>query len=223
MAGSECDSTTLLDSRSASLSPAEPNQPNTLDTCTDSTSGTYDSDESKDRIVVRRLDGLDFVEGATVEVEATVWTWNTGSADTLDLYYAADASNPSWTLITSIGPSSGGQNVLTAQYTLPTGSIQAVRANFRYRGSQSSCSGGSYDDAGDDASDDFFRLEYSTNSGSSWSTLASNGDSTSNASWAEATATIPAGSNVQLRVQCSDGAGPGDLVECGIDDVSICE
>ena len=34
---------------------------------------------------------------------------------------------------------------------------------------------------------------------------------------------IPAGSNVQLRVQCSDGAGPGDLIECGIDDVSICD
>ena len=78
-------------------------------------------------------------------------------------------------------------------------------------------------DQGDDASGDFFRLEYSTNGGSSWNTLASNGDTTSNPSWAEATASIPGGSNVQIRVQCSDGAGPGDLVECGIDDVSICE
>ena len=78
-------------------------------------------------------------------------------------------------------------------------------------------------DAGDDASGDFFRLEVSTNGGSSWSTLASNGDSTSNAAWATANAQIPAGSNVELRVQCSDGAGPGDLVECGIDDVSICD
>ena len=34
---------------------------------------------------------------------------------------------------------------------------------------------------------------------------------------------IPAGSNVEVRMQCSDGAGPGDLVECGIDDVSICD
>ena len=78
-------------------------------------------------------------------------------------------------------------------------------------------------DAGDDASGDFFLLEYSTNGGSTWNTLASNGDSTSNAAWNTATASIPGGSNVQLRVQCSDGAGPGDLVECGIDDVSICE
>ena len=77
-------------------------------------------------------------------------------------------------------------------------------------------------DAGDDASGDFFLLEYSTNGGSSWNTLASNGDATQNAAWTTATTPIAAGSNVQLRVQCSDGAGPGDLVECGIDDVSIC-
>ena len=78
-------------------------------------------------------------------------------------------------------------------------------------------------DAGDDAAGDFFRLEYSTNGGSSWTALASNGDSTSNAAWSTATAQIPAGSSVELRVQCSDGSGPGDLVECGIDDVSICD
>jgi len=77
-------------------------------------------------------------------------------------------------------------------------------------------------DAGDDPTGDFFRLEYSTNGGSTWTTLASTGDSTRNASWTNATASIPAGSNVNLRVQCSDGAATGDLVECGVDDVSIC-
>ena len=77
-------------------------------------------------------------------------------------------------------------------------------------------------DTGDDPGDDFFLLEYSTNDGASWNTMVSNGDTRSNAVWAEATAAIPAGSTVQVRVQCSDGSGPGDLVECGIDDVSIC-
>ncbi|MFP3941228.1 MAG: hypothetical protein ACLF0P_13035, partial [Thermoanaerobaculia bacterium] len=77
-------------------------------------------------------------------------------------------------------------------------------------------------DAGDDPSGDFFRLEVSTDGGSSWSTVASNGDSTSNAAWTNATASIPAGSDAQLRVQCSDGSEAGDLVECGIDDLSIC-
>jgi hypothetical protein len=62
----------------------------------------------------------------------------------------------------------------------------------------------------------------STNGGSSWSTLASNGDSTSNAAWNEATTTVAAGTNVQFRVQASDGTASGDLVEAGVDDVSIC-
>ena len=145
--GSECDSTTLLDSRN-SLSPAEPNQPNTLDTCADGTAGSYHSDESNDRIVVRTLDGFDFAEGATVEVEATVWAWTTFTADTLDLYYAADANSPSWTLIGSVSPTGSGAQTLTAQYILPAGSLQAVRANFRYQGAQSSCSGGTYDERG---------------------------------------------------------------------------
>lgn len=77
-------------------------------------------------------------------------------------------------------------------------------------------------DTNDDPGDDFFVIEYSTNGGSTWSTLVSNGDSRLNAAWTNATTTIPAGSNAALRVQCSDGAGPGDLVECGIDDLSIC-
>jgi subtilisin family serine protease len=77
-------------------------------------------------------------------------------------------------------------------------------------------------DTGGDASGDFFRLEYSTNGGSTWTLLASNGDATRNAVWTNATASIPSGANVALRVQCSDGTATGDLVECGIDDVSIC-
>ena len=145
--GTECDSTSLLDGR-ANLGP-EPNAPNTLDGCTDGTSGSYHSDESNDRIVVRTLDGYDFTEGATVEVSATVWAWSTGSSDTLDLYFTGDANSPNWQLIGSLSPSSGGANTLTTQYTLPAGSLQAVRANFRYTGTQSPCSGGAYDDADD--------------------------------------------------------------------------
>ncbi len=76
-------------------------------------------------------------------------------------------------------------------------------------------------DAGDDASD-FFNLELSTDGGNSFTSIASAGDDQVNAAWATANAQIPAGSNVVLRVQCSDGAGAGDLVECGIDDVNIC-
>ncbi|MFK7888417.1 MAG: hypothetical protein AB8G16_16265, partial [Gammaproteobacteria bacterium] len=76
-------------------------------------------------------------------------------------------------------------------------------------------------DGGDD-SGDLFRLEFSTNGGSTWNVAASNGDTRSNATWTNATAIIPGGSNVQVRVQCADGTGGGDLIECGIDDLSIC-
>ena len=145
--GSSCDSQALLDGR-ASNGP-EPNQPNTLDSCVDGTSGSYHSDESNDRIVVTTLDASDMVEGATVRVDATVWAWTTPSSDTLDLYYAADAGNPTWVLIGSVSPTASGQQTLSATYTLPAGALQAVRANFRYQGSQSPCSGGSYDDADD--------------------------------------------------------------------------
>ncbi|MEM9555024.1 MAG: PepSY domain-containing protein [Acidobacteriota bacterium] len=147
VAGTECDSVGLLEGR-ANLGP-EANQPNTLDGCTDGTSGSYQSDESNERIVVRTLDGFDFTEGATVEIAATVWAYSTGSSDTLDLYYAANANSPSWVYITSITPPAGGEQTLTAQYTLPAGSLQAVRASFRYQGSAAPCSTGNYDDADD--------------------------------------------------------------------------
>jgi len=62
----------------------------------------------------------------------------------------------------------------------------------------------------------------STDGGATFTPLASIGDTTSNASWATVAAAIPAGSEVVVRVQCSDGARAGDLVECGIDDFSIC-
>ena len=148
VAGSSCDSTSLLDSRD-SLSPPESNQPNTLNVCTDGTSGTYHNDESTDRLVVSTLDGGNFTEGDTVQIDATVYAWSTGTSDTLDLYYASDATSPSWVFIGSIVPPGGGLRTLTAQYTLPAGGMQAVRANFRYQGAASPCSIGNWDDHDD--------------------------------------------------------------------------
>ena len=77
-------------------------------------------------------------------------------------------------------------------------------------------------DAGDDATGDFFRIELSTDGGSSYTDLVSIGDVQNVAAWTEATAAIPAGSDVRLRVQVSDGSATGDIVEGGIDDLAIC-
>jgi leucyl aminopeptidase len=129
---------------------AEPHQPNTINSsCADGTSGTFHSDESNDRIVVSSTNGGALTHGNTVTVTATVWAWNTGSSDSLDLYYAANANSPSWVLIGTIVPSAGGAQAISRTYTLPTGGLQAVRANFRYLGSASSCSTGAYDDHDD--------------------------------------------------------------------------
>ena len=148
--GSSCDSgPSLLLGKDNMSGGAEPNQPNTINSsCADGTSGTFHSDESNDRLVVTSSGGA-LTHGTTVTVTATVWAWNTGSADALDLYYAANANSPTWVLIGTIVPSAGGAQSISRTYTLPTGSLQAVRANFRYQGSASSCSTGAYDDHDD--------------------------------------------------------------------------
>jgi subtilisin family serine protease len=148
-AGSYCDTVNLVDGR-GTVGP-EQNAPNTISSsCADGNSGTYHNDESLDRIRVSTLDGTALAPGKTVRIEATVWAWSTGTSDALDLYYAADATSPSWTYLTTIVPSAGGAQVLSATYTLPSGgSLQAVRGNFRYTGTVGSCSTGTYDDRDD--------------------------------------------------------------------------
>jgi hypothetical protein len=150
-AGSSCDSgASLLRGRDTLSGGAEPNQPNNINgACADGTSGTFHSDESNDRIVVASTSGGAMTHGQTVRITATVWAWNTGSADALDLYYAANANSPTWVFLGTLVPAAGGAQSLSATYTLPTGSSQAVRANFRYQGSASSCSTGAFDDHDD--------------------------------------------------------------------------
>ncbi len=77
-------------------------------------------------------------------------------------------------------------------------------------------------DTGDDNNGDFFRVEYSLNGGATYNLLISIGDVRTQAQWATANASIPAGSNVLLRVSASDGSSAGDLIEGGVDAVSIC-
>src|ERR1700716_440777 len=149
--GSGCDSgPSLLLGRDTLSGGAEPNQPNTINnSCADGASGTFHSDESNDRVVVQTTDGSARAVGKTVKVSATAWAYSSNTSDALDLYYAANANSPSWVLIATIVPPAAGAQTLSGTYTLPSGSLQAVRANFRYTGSASSCSTGSYDDHDD--------------------------------------------------------------------------
>jgi hypothetical protein len=148
---SGCDSgPSLLLGRDTLSGGSEPNQPNTINSsCADGTSGTFHSDESNDRIVVSTTDGSTLAAGKTVKVSATVWAYSGFTSDHLDLYYTANANSPTWTLIGTITPAAAGAQTLSANYTLPSGSLQAVRVQFRYQGSASSCTSGAYNDHDD--------------------------------------------------------------------------
>jgi leucyl aminopeptidase len=130
---------------------SEPNQPNTLrGSCADGSAGRFHADESLDRIKLSTLDGQSFAPGESVRIEATVWAWAGGpAADRLDLYYAADATRPSWKHVATLTPVAGGTQVLSASYRLPAGRLQAVRARFRYQGSPAPCGSGPFDDHDD--------------------------------------------------------------------------
>ncbi|MGA3129893.1 MAG: protease pro-enzyme activation domain-containing protein [Terracidiphilus sp.] len=147
--GSSCDSgPSLLLGRGNMTGGAEPNQPNTInDSCADGQSGTFHSGESNDRILVASTNGGALTHGNTVTVTATVWAYNT--SDHLDIYYAANANSPSWVFVKTITPTASGAQTLSTTYTLPTGSLQAVRANFRYEQSAAVCTTGEYDDHDD--------------------------------------------------------------------------
>ena len=149
--GTSCDSgPSLLLGRDHMVGGAEPNQPNTINnSCSDGTTGTFHSDESNDRIVVASTSGGPLTHGTTATVTATVWAWSGYTQDSLDLYYAANANNPSWVLIKTLKPTKAGAQNLSTTFTLPTGSLQAVRAQFRYIGSASPCTAGPYNDHDD--------------------------------------------------------------------------
>ncbi|WP_275424878.1 Ig-like domain-containing protein [Archangium violaceum] len=143
-----CDTTTLVRGR-AHLGP-EPHQPNTLGgSCSDGTSGSFHSGSpSIDRILVSRVDGTPFAPGKEVKVDVTVWVGST-SNDRLDLFYATDATAPSWTYITTVTPTGTSARVLSTTYLLPSGSLQALRAVYRSGGSTTTCSTGTLDDHDD--------------------------------------------------------------------------
>ncbi len=147
--GISCDSGASLLLGRSTKGP-EPNQPNTIGaTCADGTSGTFHVDESNDRLKVSTVDGTNFAAGKQVRIDATVWAYSAFSSDKLDLYYAANAASPTWTLITTLTPTAAGAQTLSATYTLPAGSLQAVRAQFRFQSTTAACSAGGYNDRDD--------------------------------------------------------------------------
>lgn len=146
--GPVCDSQGLFVGRGG-VGP-ELNAPNTIGaTCADDSTGTFHSDESLDRIRVSTADGTNLRVGSTVTVQATVWAWSGYGSDTLDLFYAADATNPTWVQFATLTPTASGPSTLTATYTLPAGALQAIRGQFRYGSNTGPCAAGAYNDRDD--------------------------------------------------------------------------
>ena len=149
-AGCSTDGTSLLAGRKGMSGSSS--KSNTLDSCVDGSSGTYLSDESNEALTITS-DFYHLVAGQEAYVVAKVWAYGTGESDTADFYYT---TNPTvlplnWTYIGSETLSGGGyQYVTSPSFTLPSAEEQAVRVNFRHKGSEpSSCSGGSFDDTDD--------------------------------------------------------------------------
>jgi hypothetical protein len=149
-AGRACDSGTLLAGRDTITGGAEPHQPNTLGgSCADGTGGRFHTRESVDRLRVETLDGTPLAAGKAVRVEVTLWSYSRGLANTLEVFAAADATQPAWTPVALVRPLRPGAQTVEATYTLPAGAVQAVRARLRYLGDAGPCGGGRYDDHDD--------------------------------------------------------------------------
>ena len=146
-AGAQCESGSLLDGRGP-LGP-EPNAPNAINnSCSDGDAGAYGSDESLNHLRIRTVDGTTLAPGKAVRIEAAVTAYSLAE-DSVDIYAAADAHNPVWTFVATLRPSATGSDILSTAYTLPAGSLQAIRAAIRYRGTATPCPEGGYDEADD--------------------------------------------------------------------------
>ncbi|MEL6543348.1 MAG: S8 family serine peptidase, partial [Myxococcota bacterium] len=146
-----CSTGDLLGGRGTMSGGSETSAPNTLfSSCADGNLGTYQNDESIEAIRIRTVDDAPFAAGSAVSVEVDVWAWLNGSSDSLDLWHAADAAAPEWTLIGTTTPDGGDAQTLSLGFTLPEGGArQAIRAVFRYRSSPGACVPGGYTDRDD--------------------------------------------------------------------------
>ena len=136
-----CDTTNLVRSQYTS----EPNRPNTLNgACSDGFTTSY----SISRIKLSSVEGGPFTAGQRVRIEVHTIAWSSPAAF-LDLFYTSDATRPAWTHLTTL-PITPGSQVLSAEYVLPAGLLQAVRAQLRIEGEAlSACTGTGYGERDD--------------------------------------------------------------------------
>jgi hypothetical protein len=145
----------LIKSRDNLLIP-EPNSPNTIDSCTDGTYGTYQADESIENITVTSLNGSSFKTGDTVRVDITTYCW--GIQDNLNFVYSnasktVGASAPLPWRVVNIQYCNGSRFFKTFSATFILDNKigeHAIRGSFQYLGNiNKTCGIGGYDDNDD--------------------------------------------------------------------------
>ncbi|MDA8017624.1 MAG: serine protease [Thermoanaerobaculia bacterium] len=196
----------------------------------DKDSGALDNNSTFSNVRIVESGGGECAVDDDFESGAAGWSNDGASTCSTGSYVRGNPSQQISTVVTQpAGSASGSNSIFTATNTgVGTDDVDGgncILSSPGYSvGAPSTLSVNYFHgqrDTGDDAAGDFFNIQYRVDGGS-WQTIVSNGDSRSTAAWTNATATVPAGT-VEVRVQCSDGSGPGDIVECGIDDLSICE
>ncbi|MDC0712426.1 Ig-like domain-containing protein [Stigmatella sp. ncwal1] len=148
--GPLCETGSLLTGRGTQG--PELNAPNTINaSCADGNLGQFHVDESLDGLRIATVGGGPLASGQQVTISATVWAYRTFASDSLDLFHAPDANNPSWTHLAKLVPTAKDRQVLSTTLTLPAGSaLQAIRGVFRYQnGSVTSCAKDGYADHDD--------------------------------------------------------------------------
>eukprot|EP00804_Cyclotella_cryptica_P003615 CCRYP_002210-RA/>CCRYP_002210-RA protein AED:0.19 eAED:0.19 QI:275/1/1/1/1/1/5/100/704 len=148
-----CASGNLLLGR-GNIGPSEGGtSPNSLDSCTDGTNGSYLSDESLERIKISSIDSDLLTVGSPAEIVAVAYVWSS-IQNFVDFYYATDPFSPSWHLIASVSPTWTGRQSMRVQFSLGASALQAVRVVIRYGQSYSNsssfiCPTSGYDDVDD--------------------------------------------------------------------------
>ena len=99
------------------------------------------------------LDEVNFNREAWLksEIETKVWELSNGAHDIAYFYYTDNSDHVpvSWTRIGSVPANGDGLRTLKIEYLLPGSPLQAVYMNLCLFRSQSSCSGGVYDNVND--------------------------------------------------------------------------
>ncbi len=157
---SRCHSSLLLDGR-GSLGPEAnapnnrgfpcptPTDPAAVCQCADGDMGVYHQDESIDFISVSSRGGGTLTGGGLVDVEVRAWIFD-AAQDRVDLFHAADATNPVWVPLPNVALTGDGPQTLRTSYVLPHGRRQAFRASVRFGPLEAGpCVPGDYNDHDD--------------------------------------------------------------------------